>query len=207
MGLILAIPVDPHWNTIKIWRMLFYLCLIYLQKQINVLAAQNPSTELKKPTVLYLPPGIAGQGMGLCKRVRSVKQAEEILSLDILVSWHYQQVFLLTEKKNVGKHVKDEYSSAFWKSTNELQWCKYSSVCLVGWSRCTFLSNCWNSCHLSTSLPWVLWAWHITWFSALWKGCNGTKGAFRGFRCQDDKIIRWSQRPESLLSLQRFPKH
>lgn len=42
--------------------MLFYLCMIYLQKQINVLVEQHPSIELKKPTAVYLPPGIAGHG-------------------------------------------------------------------------------------------------------------------------------------------------
>lgn len=98
-GFILAILVHPHWNRIKIWCMVFYLCLIYLQKQINVLVAQHPSTELRKPTAVYLPPGIAGQAMDLCRRIKSVKQAEEILSLDALVSWHYPQLFLLTENK------------------------------------------------------------------------------------------------------------
>lgn len=98
-GLILAILVHPHWNRIKIWRMFFYLCMIYLQKQLNVLAEQHPSTELKQPTAVYLPPGIAGQAVDLCRRIKSVKQVKEILSLGPLVSWHYPQLFLLTENK------------------------------------------------------------------------------------------------------------
>lgn len=97
--LILAILVHPHWNRIKIWHMLFHLCMIYLQKQINLLVEQHPSTELKKPTAAYLPPGIAEQAIDSCRRIKSVKQAKEILSLDPLASWHYLQLFLFTENK------------------------------------------------------------------------------------------------------------
>ena len=32
-GLILVILVHPHWHRIKIWHLLFYLCMLYLQKQ------------------------------------------------------------------------------------------------------------------------------------------------------------------------------